>query len=877
MKKRAIVALYLALAARLGFADTYMKDTFSWGVADTLRSSITNGYPINNVPPEEGSGTWATKSGSAVFTSDDDNNQVLRMTGNNTMIRFPAMVSSNLVAVEACGYFTPGSGNVKGFYMGLQADTSSPPLLHNEHTDGIYGRVKDNGTIVLTAAVDGTETTASGSVGFVPGDPVHILLVVDMNGTNASLAVETGVDLQNRTELSISWAGTLNCPNFAVDQVGNGTLDLISAGCYKLPRLPNVFPINMSFFALNGDDPDVNGIARASNYDVHHGRMGQPYRLKKNNPNSVVIRTDGSRGWTVNSGDKGDAPTVWPGFLMYYQGSKLASAITTTNDTRIYVQHPERFRSTDADYGGDHVVIYTTYLGKPNWDRYEYAKVTAVGDGYIDIARGTSGTTPKIFTANAVVAAHAAVWLSGNDQQWLPNFSLECPMNNGENAAMYFSDRVADLVLPAASNGTVVDGVEHDVFYCNRNISGRPMDCDNNLEPDWGYINGVNSFCLGIQHYAQNLRARLGPDKIIQFDSRTPRIGYRGWKYVNGIQMEGFMGFKDRFSEGFEHLSHWVEKAQAAPQFSYGFTKEPTETYGGGAVGDDWKFRVHFAAGLMVGMPHPYSSRDANGAWTGFFNWDEQIGGTLNDKNWLGKPNGPAIRDLSNLDSENLVASATWDTTLLNTDYAANTSGNLTDGLCIDVTGVQADSNNWHGVDLALHSFIQQETNQEYTLTFTAKGDDSWTVGGETFADVPRLIDILSYGREGQNGMAVLADKDWRTYRLSYLADTNSQSAAEFQVRFGISDTVGKTWFKDIKLQKGSADRWWRDFEHGVVFLNMSHSDWLVVLDPTYQYWHLKSKYTQSINDGSAVAADQVTVGAHEALFLRKTDPANDY
>jgi hypothetical protein len=277
---------------------------------------------------------------------------------------------------------------------------------------------------------------------------------------------------------------------------------------------------------------------------------------------------------------------------------------------------------------------------------------------------------------------------------------------------------------------------------------------------------------------------------------------------------------------------------------------------------------VHFAAGLMNGMPHPYGSHyDDNKEWFGFFDWDEQYDGVKANWSWLGTAVGPAVRDVSDLGANLLPpGNAAW--SLINASgYNAVMSGDINgaDGLSIAVNSVQDNTNNLHGVDLQLVTKIPQTQLDEYTLIFTAKGDDRWTACGQVFEDVPRLVDILQYGG---NGMAVLADKDWRTYTMSFVASNGIKGC---KVRFGVGDTIGTNWFKNIELRKGSADRWSREFQNGVVYLNMSKTAWTNNIG-TGKFWKIKGSVTPLVNDGSEVTGTFV-IPPKDAWFLRKTNP----
>jgi hypothetical protein len=160
---------------------------------------------------------------------------------------------------------------------------------------------------------------------------------------------------------------------------------------------------------------------------------------------------------------------------------------------------------------------------------------------------------------------------------------------------------------------------------------------------------------------------------------------------------------------------------------------------------------------------------------------------------------------------------------------------------------------------------VMGTAHEQYTLKFTAKGDDRWVVGTDIIENVPRLVDIVSYGAAG---MAVLADKDWRDYQLSFLA-TGTTSTPQF----GFGDGIGTTWIKNITLHAGSCDRWSRRFEHGVVYLNLSKTPWTITL--AEDYWNLRGSLSKNpANNGAKhPQASQLIVPAEDAVFLLNYSP----
>ena len=115
------------------------------------------------------------------------------------------------------------------------------------------------------------------------------------------------------------------------------------------------------------------------------------------------------------------------------------------------------------------------------------------------------------------------------------------------------------------------------------------------------------------------------------------------------------------------------------------------------------------------------------------------------------------------------------------------------------------------------------ETNQEYTLEFEAKGNDSWNVNGQVIEKVPRSLTINGIADFGYNAPAsVFLATNWTSYRFSMIAHTNTPPP----LVFGFSEQIGNAAIRNIRLFKGGTERWVRQFANGIVLLNMTKEPW---------------------------------------------------
>lgn len=694
---------------------------------------------------------------------------------------------------------------------------------------------------------------------------------------------------------------------------------------------------NNEDFDSRSATPDSKGnyytgnLTTAIHFPIHHGGVNDMKKIKAVYPSAITIATIGPKGVYTGSNETVPAGQTrpWPGHLLYFVGTNTTEIIpyaSANATTTIHVVNAGVFANTYKNDAGvdvsdtdDHVIIYERNPtdNQPNWATSEYAQVSMydLGNSTVTVKRGRRGTSARAFPSGAYIAPHVASWEEQGataKQNFRPNFSLHCPRkpDTQEQANQYFAKLAA-----AALNDSGQDGTEADEAFNSFNNGNRGIDADNDGVADWGYFGGANSYGLGLQQYAKNLRT-LAKDKIIQFDSDFPNSGYRGWNYVNGVQMETFMDTKlapgTRFSEAYEHLSHWVKSANPlstpiTQNFSYGYCRYPTTLYhssatAANATGNN-AFRRNFAVGLMLGMPHPYGS----GTDMGLFDWDEQRGGTLNNYRWLGKALGAAKREpCTKPDGSTAVtdflAGAQWQVTV-DAGYAAqNTGSNGTTGTpfpsgnstpfipdatnSINITAVPFSNTHNdplvnkpkpYGVRLELaklSSIARLVVGTEYTLIFNAKATDTQScadVNGIT-QTYPKTPFQISIGNFGGYKATVLADNVWRSYNLSFVA---GNTPATFT--FGVSETKGTVQFSGIKFYEGTTNRLSREFENGKVFLNMSKSPWVIpnngtslLLPAGTVYQYLSGNQTTNPQNAGGGIGGNLTVQAYDAVFLKK-------
>lgn len=666
---------------------------------------------------------------------------------------------------------------------------------------------------------------------------------------------------------------------------------LCSANKEAALKLPDTFPISMTFHAFNGakfgSPAGKKVFEEQAPYSLIHGpRPDEVVALLHARWPEKIITLQAAYGG-VNSPL---FPKVWPGHLLYKTGTLLTEDISST-DMFISVANKNQIAKNNAQIEKTtrkipfSVVIYAIdESGKPDWSQAEHVVIESMNQKGFVVKRGQWGSKPLSFKAGkAVVASHMMFW-SG---QWQLNFSLHSPRGGADNltAAEWFARQIAQRVTNAKA-----DGVEFDVA---RWIFGNPvnnsMDINNDLIPDYGYIDGVNSFGLGGQVFFRELRRLLGSNKIIQADSNNAISGVRGWKYLNGVQLESFPSANDfdRFSQSFLHLQMWVKNAEAQPQISYPFTKTATtifsQDYLPNGSPTDFRFRVGFAAACLLGMPHPFaglssidfdpenpSLNNKKKEKKGVFNWDEYHGGDLNNWHWLGKPVADAVQNLTGLSKTDKLAKANWQWSVAKEFTAKHSDAKNEFSATVETIPASVfPATLQNGVSLAPKNAEQIEVvpGHEYTIEFEAKGDDVWQYAGQSFERVPRMLTINGAVSTEKNAqpLSVLVDSQWRSFRISFVADATHAVTPVF----GVSEQIGTTQIRNIKMYDGGGERWMREFENGLVLLNMTGNPWTVEL-PEDKYKRLKGKQVPEINSGEMIK-HQVVIPANDALFLTKT------
>ena len=600
-------------------------------------------------------------------------------------------------------------------------------------------------------------------------------------------------------------------------------------------------------------------------------------RFKKEHPEQVVLlHFNGNARDPLFQGTN-----YFPGHWIYRKAARIIADVpATAEETVIKVSDAKLFRENAGRYhtANDDIGLFgITPEGKHDWARCEQVQLLAVDPkaNTIRVKRGCYGTKPLAFQAGkARAAAHQmeGPWGKDNHLLWYYNFSALCPKDSDGKTA---SDRLADDLAGWFGPGgklAALDGLEFDVCF---NVT--KGDTDGDGEEDDGVIGGTNQYGIGVVEFARQLRARLGPDRIIQADGALGGGGSRSQRafgILNGIESEGWPNLNDwdfnDWSGGLNRMTFWQANAHA-PAFSYINHKwiQPDAQKPGEDKVLDVPFSRHrlaFAAAQFTdAMICAAIAPPGESAKQGVI-WDEFVGGTAKKVGWLGKPEGPAVHLAS---------------------HAPDCLGGLAGGaLAKRISGKISVENNAGGVkvssvsaDAKGLSFCVREVpveGEDLVVLLTMKGDPRKGYPKE----MARYAEV---GIEG--GAKQLSERRSReTSTTSGMTWVNEKFfTSVFYFRGVHAKTVDLSFeiegAEPVVIERLSAyaqpDAMSRVFENGMVLANPGlepHTFDLSKLSPGRSYRRIQATPTQDTvaNNGEAVG-NEVTLGPREGLFLLRS------
>lgn len=380
-------------------------------------------------------------------------------------------------------------------------------------------------------------------------------------------------------------------------------------------------------------------------------------QFKRDHPRQVVLLH-----YNGDSRDpRGGTQDFFAGHWIYHTGCKLTRDLPAdAGESVIHVEDPNLFRTEMGRYldkNEDLAICMLDEQGRPDWHRCEQLELLAkdAKAKTLRVKRGCFGTQPRSFPAGkAYVAAHTSngPWGRRSHLLWYYNFSTRCPRDaKGRTCVDVLVEDFARRFLPGGALAAY-DGVEFDVMHHSFGPprSGRHgLDMTGDGRPDWGYVDGLNTYGLGVYDFCRRLRAKLGDNRVLQADGASAN-SQRAFGQLNGIESEGWPILSDweirDWSGGLNRHRYWAAFART-PKFNYinhkytmagdkpGTRKRPQVPFS--------THRLVFAVAQFVDAAITYSSPPPREPNERIGIWDELCMGAEKKLGWLGQPLGPAV------------------------------------------------------------------------------------------------------------------------------------------------------------------------------------------------------------------------------------------
>lgn len=587
-----------------------------------------------------------------------------------------------------------------------------------------------------------------------------------------------------------------------------------------------------------------------------------------------------------------DPQNIFPGHFQYYPGSSLTTNVNATATT-LTVSDISRYRV------GDDVRLVAkagTALTPQTWNNSEVVRVTAINAGTktLTVRRGEYFTTAQAFSSGAQAFPHVMTFVS-EYPQWNYNYSPRAPKDeSGRSFPQAFAANLAQSfkALTCPTGEPVVNGIELDItsFHLEygKRLEGEKRHSDTNLDgaADQGMDDGFPLFGFGTVEFVQSLRQQMGPDFIILGDSIHTL--WRPVQYANGFDNESFPDLRSerRISGAIARTQNWLSTGQY-PWFSVIFSRGNFDKLPGQK--DSYQVLRHtLGVATLFGMHHGTNRVTDNAPTLMDPRPDEYVGGPLKQQHWLGAPLGPAVMVPSFNKAQNLISYGDFETPAARStvrlqarpgykaelkSQASNPSGQ---SLRLDVQTLPANPDNvgHSGVQLAL-PFTPQGTG-EYTLVFKARADHDWGRLSAANAETPVGLRVHLSNQDSDH--RILVTKEWQEFHISVPAPKTPGAKPTFILDMG--EEKASLLIDQVRIYKGSANRYYRRFQKGLVVVNASKSPLqmsLNTLEPTRTLTRLQATQEKGIwlsdpalNNGQRVDKTKpLTVPPLDAIFLR--------
>lgn len=566
------------------------------------------------------------------------------------------------------------------------------------------------------------------------------------------------------------------------------------------------------------------------------------------------------------------------GWWLYRAGTTTVNAVDAAA-TSLGVNDSQRFSLTADAFGESWEDLVITLLdahGRPDFTYAEHVRLVAIDHiaGTLHVERGQYGSQARSWPPGSYVAAHVAKgpWFPGGNKVWLYNYTPVSPRDAG---GLHVIDAILAGLQPRFAPGgsfAFLDGIQLDAFILTAG-DRQGVDADGDGIADAAFVNGVDTYTLGLVNVASGLRDMLGPARLLLTDGQ---IGQRpDVATVNGVELEGVPRYNDidqlKWSQALEVL-RFFRRAGRTPALSYAMYKfsPPLES-----PAKFSRFRLALAAALLTNTAFTFFDEPVSGSTAGlrpgpdagnFLNrftiWDELLGGNLRTPGWLGKPVGPPVHlttiqpDLYNGDGITLPPTFVADITTGKSVIIRRYTGSVSPFL-----GLRSTTG-----DIAITLPAVSVSGPDLTLLVDAAADPL----PEFPVTVPRNLTLTAFTQGVAHGpsLVVPVDPRWASLVLAF----RRLPAGYITLRVKASGGV------PLRLRRlrvvASPDLAYREFEHGAVFANPSDSPAtfdVAALFPTQAFRRLAGSVEQDpMTNNGQLLGTTLTIPAIDALVVAR-------
>lgn len=483
--------------------------------------------------------------------------------------------------------------------------------------------------------------------------------------------------------------------------------------------------------------------------------------------------------------------------------------------------------------------------------------------------------------AGTRIAAHITFW----PNTWVLNLSTLSPTGivdpsvGPERWADYNARMSAQVVADPRWAGIFVDRSDPNESWLIGNSTARTIDPDqsNHLLTDYSTFD--ESWNDGLRSYLDQLRAAIGPDRIMYLN-----WGITHYAAVNGNNFEGIPddswyhpwhaqifgpiesgSYFDWMSQARQPnltmIETYEDNSRPNPNDTGKYPKDCSEK---SFVPNYQKMRFGLTSALLNDGYFSYEM-NTHGHGSLCLMWFDEYDNAGAGRGYLGYPVGPA-QQLADLIIPNLLPTygldsseelSAWDIWSDN-GYSISIQSDPKDSAQgsgsarIDIPQAQGDI--WRAA--LAYDPLTLTKDTDYSLIFYARADKVRTIYVWVQQDHEPWKVWLPFGE-------LSLTTDWQKFAITIASSGNDTHA---RLIFGMGATTGSVWLDELRFYKGNADIWRRDFENGVIFVNASAETVTIPLEAPYK--KIDGTQDRVVNDGSRVS--QITLEPEDGIILLK-------